>query len=202
MLNTVKWPVYYLDFESMMTAIPLYNDTAPYTQIPTQYSIHYKENTDSTYKHFEYLSSTNTDCRKDLADNLISNLGVEGTIFSYSSFEKIIINALISLFPEKAKQLQKIIERIYDLESIVKCTYHPQYMGSYSIKKTLPALLPSLSYSDLEINNGSMAMSVFALIVIGIIDSSKEENIRKSLLKYCERDTLAMVKLHEELMKI
>lgn len=201
MLEEVEWPIYYLDFETMMPAIPIYADTAPYTQVPIQFSIHYKENPDNTYEHFEYLASTNGDCREELSSKLIQNLGIQGTIFSYSSFEKTIIKGLIEKFPGKADKLQRIVDRIYDLQNIVKCTYHPKYMGSYSIKKTLPAIVPSLNYSDLDISNGSMAMSAFILMVRGVIEPTKEESIRSSLLKYCERDTLAMVKLHEELMK-
>jgi predicted RecB family nuclease len=202
LLEDISWPIYYLDFESMMTAIPLYKNTAPYTQIPTQFSIHYVEKLNKPSIHFEYLSSKIGDCRNELADNLITYLGLQGTIFSYSSFEKTIIKGLIELFPGKETKLQAIIDRIYDLEAIVKCLYHPEFRGSYSIKKTLPALVPSLNYDDLDIHNGSMAMSVFALMIKGIIDPSKEEKIRTSLLKYCERDTLAMVRLHEEIMKL
>jgi predicted RecB family nuclease len=202
MLDEIEWPIYYLDFESIMTAVPLFPNTAPYTQIPTQFSIHYLEKPNAKTDHFEYLANTNRDCRDELADKLISYLGIKGTVFSYSSFEKTIINGLIGQFPNKKESLKMIIDRISDLENIVKCTYHPEYAGSYSIKKTLPALVPSLNYSDLDIHNGGMAMSVFALMVKGLIDPNKEIDIRISLLKYCERDTLAMVKLHQVLMQL
>jgi len=202
MLKLIKWPIYYLDFESMMTAIPLFERTAPYTQIPTQFSIHLCEILGTPVAHYEYIADKNGDCREKLADALISYLGESGTVFSYSSFEKTIIKGLIELFPAKEIKLNSIIDRIFDLENIVKCTYHPNYFGSYSIKKTLPALVPSLNYDDLDINNGGMAMSVFALMIKGMIEERKEKEIRQALLNYCERDTYAMVKLHEELSKI
>ena len=202
LLDTLEWPVYYLDFETMTTALPLYDDVAPYTQIPTQFSIHKCISIDTIDLHFEYLSENKTDCRKVLTEKLIDALSQTGSILTYSSFEKRIINELVRLFPQLSNKLELIINRLVDLENIVKAIYHPDFFGSYSIKKVLPALVPKMSYENLEINNGSDAMSVFAMIELDLIQKDDIPKIRENLLKYCEQDTLAMVKLHSALSKL
>jgi len=99
-LRTISWPAYYLDFETVMTAIPLYPDIAPYTQLPTQYSIHKCSNVGLIIEHLEYLADPGRDCRRELAQNLINNLEGEGSIIIYSSFEKAVINSLGILYPD------------------------------------------------------------------------------------------------------
>ena len=95
-----------------------------------------------------------------------------------------------------------MIDRIVDLEAIIrKHFYHPDFHGSTSIKKTLPVLVPDMSYDGLEIANGDTAMSAFALMAQGHYDDEKMETIRRNLLDYCRQDTLAMVKLHERLLE-
>ena len=77
---------------------------------------------------------------------------------------------------------------------------HPGFHGRTSIKVTLPTLIPELSYSDLEIAEGDSAIAAFAYLALGKYSEGDEtEDIRNNLLRYCERDTLAMVKLHEKL---
>lgn len=198
-LDEIKWPAYYLDFETMMTALPLYEEVAPYTQVPTQFSIHVCDQIGQIREHYDYLASIDHDCRRNLACELINKLGTEGSVLVYTSFENRIINGLINDFPELNEKLENILLRIIDLEKIVKEIYHPNFWGSYSIKKVLPALVPEMTYSNLEIGDGSTAMAAFALMVLGEIEICQHENIKKNLLTYCEQDTMAMVKLHEAL---
>lgn len=42
-LNTIRYPVYFLDCETVMATIPLYDGTSPFQQVPYQYSLHYLE---------------------------------------------------------------------------------------------------------------------------------------------------------------
>lgn len=201
LVNSVEWPAYYLDFETVMTAIPLYPGVAPYTQIPTQYSIHKCSDFGKIEKHFEYLADPFQDCRRELALNLIENLEGEGSIVSYSGFEKTTIKGLIALFPNLAGELSELIERIVDLEKIIKDGfYHPAFHGKTSIKMTLPALVPGMSYEGLAISGGDNAMAAFAYMAMGTYSDEEAEEIKKDLLEYCGQDTLAMVRLHEKLM--
>lgn len=200
-LSAIVWPAFYLDFETVMTAIPLYPDIAPYTQLPTQYSVHKSSGIGSVIEHREYLADPSKDCRRELVERLIDDLENEGSIIVYSSFEKTTISQLKRDFPDLAERLDALAERLYDLEVIFKNHFcHPGFHGRTSIKVTLPTLVPELSYSDLEIAEGDSASAAFAYLAIGRYSEGDEtEDIRNKLLRYCERDTLAMVKLHEKL---
>jgi len=200
-LSTIRYPASYLDFETMMTALPLWVGIAPYEHIPVQYSLHVRASPGSTVSHAEYLADPDRDCRRDLAERLIADLtadGVrDGSIITYSSFEKTTIAALARRFPDLAPQLQALSQRIVDLEPCIRCISHPQFNGRTSIKVVLPVLVPDLSYDDLAIGNGDDALVTFAMMAQGIMDPSEVERKRRALLEYCERDTLAMVRLHE-----
>ena len=159
-LNRIVLPAYYLDFETTHTAIPLFPDMAPYTSIVTQFSIHKCSAPGKVIKHFEFLADEKKDDRRELAKHLLKYLGEEGSIITYSSYEKTTINNLVKLFPDISSELNLLINRIIDLEMIIKKNfYHPDFHGSTSIKRTLPALVPEMSYEELEISNGDEAIS-------------------------------------------
>lgn len=200
-LENIVWPAFYLDFETVMTAIPLYPDIAPYTQLPTQYSIHKYGSIGQEVDHKEYLADPSRDCRRELVERLIINLEDCGSIIIYSNFEKNVINALSMIYPNLKDKLDALIERIVDLEVIIrKNFYHPDFHGSVSIKQTLPALVPELSYDALEIADGNSANAAFAYLALGKYTEGEEaESVKQNLLEYCKQDTLAMVRLHEKL---
>jgi len=183
-----------------MTAIPLYPNIAPFTQIPTQYSIHKCSEPGHIIEHYEYLSNPSKDCRKKIAESLINDLKEEGSIIIYSSFEKTIINNLGQLFPDLSPELSSLINRMTDLEAIIrKNYYHPGFHGSTSIKNTLPVLVPDMTYEGLDISEGDSAMAAFAYLALSKYENSDIETIKRNLLDYCKQDTLAMVKLHQQL---
>ncbi len=201
-LKAVSWPAFYLDFETVMTAIPLYPDITPYTPLPTQYSIHKCSEPGDAIAHSEYLADPGRDCRRELAEHLIFNLKGEGSIIVYTSFERTIINGLARVYPNLVADLNLLIDRMVDLEAIIrKNFYHPRFHGRTSIKRTLPVLVPEMSYEGLEIGDGHTAMAVFALLALGKYEYSEVETLKRNLLEYCKQDTLAMVKLHEQLLE-
>lgn len=199
-LKSISRPAYYLDFETVMTAIPLYPDIAPYTQIPTQYSIHKCSNVGLVIKHLEYLADPSRDCRRELAENLINDLGEDGSIIIYSNFEKAVINSLGRLYPDLSGKLNPLLERMIDLAAIIgKNYYHPDFHGRTSIKVVLPVVVPDMSYDEFEIADGDSAMAVFAYLALGKYEDREAEIMKGNLLDYCKQDTLAMVKLHQRL---
>ena len=200
-LETISWPAFYLDFETVMTAIPLYPDIAPYTQLPTQYSIHKCSGIGHITDHREYLANPTRDCRRELAENLIKDLEHSGSIIVYSNFEADVISKLGRLYPDLVDKLSLLIERMTDLEKIInKNFYHPDFHGSISIKRTLPVLVPEMSYDELEIADGDSASAAFAYLVLGkYVEETEAKSVKRNLLDYCKQDTLAMVKLHEKL---
>ncbi len=202
-LDAIVWPVHYLDFEAINTAIPLYQDLQPHEVVPTQFSIHICSQPGHITGHLEYLADPARDCRKELAVQLIQDLGTSGDIFMYSNYEKRIITQLADQFPDLSRDLMDLTRRLVDLKRILeKNYYHPGFHGRASLKKVLPVMVPEMSYDDFEIPDGDSALSVFAMLAQGHFDSRKITHIQDCLLRYCEQDTLAMVKIHQRLAEL
>ena len=201
-LEAVRWPAYYLDFETVQTGLPLYPDLAPYTQLPTQFSIHRCSVPGDVDGHAEYLADPARDCRMDFAGQLIAELGAEGSIVVYSGFESRIIGELAAYLPDFAAGLRPIRARLFDLLPILrKHFYHPAFHGSFSIKAVLPALVPAMTYSGLAIADGGTAAVKFAKMARGCYSTEECAVIRRDLLTYCGQDTLAMVEVHRVLLQ-
>ena len=203
-LNTLTYPLYFLDFETYQMPIPLYDDVSPYEQIPFQYSLHIM---DKELKHKEFLAQSGIDPRRKLAEKLIEDIPKDVTTLAYNmGFEKSVIKRLAKLYPDLSEHLMNIHDNIKDLMvPFQKGYYYTKNMhGSYSIKYVLPALFPNdekLNYKNLDlIHNGSEAMTSFQELT----NKNKEEQkyIRERLLRYCELDTYAMVKIYEKLKEI
>jgi CRISPR/Cas system-associated exonuclease Cas4 (RecB family) len=202
-LENIKQPFYYLDFESVTTIMPLYPDIAPHTQLLTQFSLDKTDAFGNITNHYEYIADQTRDCRHDIAEKLIESLSKEGSIITYANAEKIVISNLAEKFADLHNDLKKIIERIIDLELIIRKNYYDMnFHGRSSIKKVLPILIPEMSYTDLEIGEGGDASAAFAFMAMGIYDEKKIEETKKNLLKYCAKDTLAMVRMHQFLINI
>lgn len=199
-INSIVFPAYYLDFETVRTAIPLYADIAPYAQIPIQYSLHICSATGEIVKHLEYIGYPTSDPRKEFAERLISDCDKQGSIIVYTHFEKDRLKGLIESFPNLASDLEALINRIIDINKIISDNlYHTNFHGSYSIKNVLPVLVPDMSYEDMDVSNGLDASATFAYLAKGKYDEHEAKEKRSKLLEYCKLDTLAMVKLHEHL---
>ena len=142
------------------------------------------------------------DCRRELAEGLIRDLKGEGSILIYTSYERTVLRNLIGWLPDLGGELHSLIGRLVDLEAIIKNNYyHPDFKGRTTIKKTLPALVPEMSYDDLDIGEGTTAMITFAKMARDHYAPTEAERLKGLLLEYCEQDTLGMVKLHEVLVK-
>ena len=194
--------IYHLDFETYQSAVPPFNGLKPYQQIPFQYSAHYENN--GTIEHCEFLADPSHDSREAFAKALINDMNKEGDILVYNiGFERGRLNELKRILPKYQAQIESIIDRMKDLMIPFKekWYYVPAMKGSYSIKYVLPALVPSLSYENLEINNGSSASSTYAnLHTLSNLDQINQT--RKHLLEYCKLDTFAMVKILEVLRSV
>jgi len=203
-ISDLNYPIYFMDFETFQPAVPLFDNSRPYQQIPFQYSIHYKESKESELTHFEFLAESGEDLRVKFIEGLINDAKGEGDIVVYSkSFEITRLKEIASDFPEYADEIEKLILRIKDLMIPFqrKYYYSPEMKGSYSIKAVLPALVPELSYDKLEINEGGLASIAFESLWnetdLMIIAETKNQ-----LLEYCKLDTLAMVRILEKLENI
>jgi len=201
-LNDLNYPLYYLDFETFSTAIPIFNNTKPYQQLLFQYSLHVQKLINGAVSHFEYIANPDgNDPRKELVNQLITDCKTEGDILVYNiSFEKGRLKELINIFPEYKDQIDKIIHRLKDLMIPFqkKWYYTKEMKGSYSIKKVLPALDSELTYNELQIQDGGLASHTFTQLITNK-GNKKFESVRRNLLDYCEMDTLAMVKIVEKI---
>ena len=124
-------------------------------------------------------------------------MGIKGPIFVYNaSFERSRMQELAEYYPDLASALIAAIDRIVDLLPIAReYYYHPDMRGSWSIKAVLPTIAPDLAYNNLEVANGGMAQEAFSEIMQGKTLPERRKQLRDALLLYCERDTLAMVRI-------
>ena len=201
-LENLEFPLHFIDYETYPSAVPKIDELSPHKQHVFQVSIH------SLFKnekltHFEYLSD-----KMELNNKMLSNMkrftGIEGTFISWhASFEKSRNKDLISWFPEFKNYLEFINLKMFDLEDIFKKYFIDyRFNGSTSIKNILPIICPSLSYSNLDISNGTIALDTWGRMVL---DENFKEDInltRKNLLSYCELDTKAMVEIYFKLKKM
>ena len=197
-LDALQGRIYYLDFEAVQPAIPVFPGTSPYQKHPFQYSLHIED--DGALTHREYLADHAADWRRPFAERLLDDLGSTGPIVVYSSYEAQVLGQLAAWFPDLGPAIEAVIARLFDLEKVVKNGYiHPGFRGRTSIKKVLPVMAPEFSYQDLEVSGGEDAAGLFALIWNGVYPAAEYERHRGSLLEYCARDTEAMVKVHQGL---
>ncbi len=199
-LTGLSYPLYYLDYETIVPPVPLFDGTKPFQQIPFQFSLHVMENRHATPQHFEFIHQQQTDPRAEFVKNLLAVCGTAGSVVVYNqSFEQGRNLELARDFPEYASGLQAINARMVDLLVPFRKRLLYRYMqqGSASIKAVLPAFT-DLSYDDMAIGNGGDAMQAYLRYMNGAIKPAEQQQLFDDLLRYCQLDTLAMV----ELMKI
>ncbi len=198
-LSIYGYPAYFLDFETIAFAVPTWEGTRPYQQIPFQFSLHTVQS-DGNMEHVGFLDLSGHDPSQACAADLIRLCGTQGSIFAYNAgFESRVIRELAERFPDLAPHLQAIAARLVDLLPIArKHYYHPSQHGSWSIKAVLPALYPDLSYDTLDgVQDGNMAQQAYQEAIAPGTTGERKEQIRRQLHEYCKLDTLAMVRMWE-----
>jgi hypothetical protein len=196
-----QFPLYFFDFETIFTGLPVLDGTRPYQQVPFQYSLHILSE-DGTMEHREFLASAQDfnstiaiDPRQQLIQQLRSDIGPTGSIVAYNaSFEISVLNGLAEAFPAEAEFIFELNQRFIDLLIPFQSGWYylPEMAASASIKSVLPAIAPEFSYDDLVIGNGGDASSIFHSMITGDFVGDEAET-RRHLLAYCERDTYGMV---------
>lgn len=203
-IDSLKYPLYYFDFETFMPAVPIFENTSPYQTIPFQYSLHRQDKKDGKLSHSEYLGDGKTDPRESLIIQFLSETDSDGDILMYTPYERRILNELSEAFPKYVKQLKNRIDRLKDMSTPFgqKHYYTFKMKGSYSIKAVYPALVPKgESYKNLDIADGGSASQAYEGLHYET-DPAIIQKIRKDLLAYCHLDTLAMVRVMEVLKNV
>lgn len=202
-LDSIEYPVYYLDYETAAKPVPIWDNTSPHQQVPFQYSLHIKRAPNTEIEHFEYLHK-NLDCPIDgLLFSLSKQIEIKGTILVWSqSFEKKRNEEMALYSPEHSSFLSSVNDRVIDLMDPFSddLIMDPAFMGSNSIKDVLEVMIPEISYNDLEIKDGGSAASEWQRVTLS--EAGDKATVYKDLKKYCERDTEAMVFIHEKLIEL
>lgn len=191
----LPYPRYYFDFETITHTVPRWKDTSPTTPSPFQWSCHI-ETAPGKFSHEMFLDVSGNDPSRGCAESMIKTLAKKGTIFVYSHFESSRIKSLAARFPDLARDLLAINERLFDLKLTAdKHYYHPEMMGSWSIKAVLPTIAPDLHYDELEVGGGMEAQLAYLAITDAEANPEDKQRLTEGLREYCTLDTLAMVRL-------
>lgn len=199
-LADLSFPLYFLDYETYASAVPLLDRTSPHKHFPVQYSLHVLHE-DGTLEHHEYLER-----EARLPDRLLANLSSDidsaGSVISWhASFEKTQNKELARLFSDHADFLTDLNARMADLEDVFKTDYvDAGFDGSTSIKKVLPVICPGLSYEGLDVQDGASAMDAWQKMVSA--KAGESDQIASALLGYCKLDTFALVEIYRFLARL
>lgn len=201
-LDQLKYPLYYLDYETISPAVPLFDQSSPYETIPFQFSLHVQSKRGGDLKHVEFLHTGTGDPRPAFLEALVKACRKRGSVVVYNKpFESGVNNNLALRFPAYADGLSKINARMVDLlvPFSTRHLYHPEMEGSASLKRVLPAFIPDLTYEGLAISNGEIASITYSRWIRGLVPEEEKKQIFEDLREYCKLDTLAEVRLVEVL---
>lgn len=200
-LNKLEYPLYYLDYETVMLPVPEFEGTSPYQQVPFQFSLHIQQEKGGKVEHSGYLHKDRSDPRRALAEALVKQCGKKGSVIVYNAaFERTRNKELAEAFPDLKKQILAINDRMIDQLAPFKkkMLYSKKQDGSASIKRVLPAFT-KLSYDNLGIKNGGEATELYAAFLNGVLSEAETKEMFKNLDIYCGQDTYAMVLLMDVL---
>jgi len=194
--ESLTWPVYFIDFESVNPPLPIYKNTHPFEQIPFLYSAH-RLDSEGRLTHADFISDGVSDPRREFTRRLLDDLGDQGSIMVYNRhYEVARLKEFANLFPELHDPVYGVIRRVYDFSVPFskKFLYHPEMKGSFSIKNIAPILPFPIEYSEIRYQNGLEAMLAYEKYLRGRLKGvGGDEGLFCSLKEYCRYDTLVMV---------
>jgi hypothetical protein len=200
-LSKLRYPLCFLDFETFASAIPRFDGTRPYQQVPFQYSMHRIDVAGKEPMHFEFLAQPSMDPRKEIAEKLLGEVPDRACVLVYNmAFEKRVLKELGEALPTLCRRLGAVSGGMVDLMEPFRRRdiYDWQMNGSYSLKSVLPVLVPEMTYEGMAIRDGAMASEAY-FAMEEISDPSEQARLRKALLEYCLQDTLGLVRLVEKM---
>lgn len=204
-IEALNFPLYFLDYETFPSALPLYDGYSPYQQIPFQYSLHVLPSRESELEHYEFLYTEKGDPSRALAEALQKNIGNIGSVIVWNKgFERGRNEEVARRVPEAQSFMDSVNDRLYDLMDVFKKQFyvHKDFKGSTSIKKILPVLAPELSYKTLGIQEGGTAAESWNKMVNEGLSEEEKNKIVTDLKLYCGLDSLAMYAIWKVLDEI
>jgi hypothetical protein len=200
-LGQLENPVSYLDFETIGTAIPLFDGVKPYQQVPFQYSLHIVRQPGAAPEHHGFLADGKEDPRPKFMRHLHNDLPDTGSVVAYNAgFETSRLKECCELLPEFKPWLRKVTPRVVDLLLPFRGFryHHPDQNGSNSMKAVLPALTGQ-GYEHLAIQEGGAASREFLRVTHGQVTAAERRRVRQHLEEYCGLDTMGMVQIVKQL---
>lgn len=198
-------PIAFLDFETVGLAVPVWEGCHPYDAVPVQFSCHVQDQ-DGRVTHHQWLADGPEDPRPALAERVVAACaGTRGVVAYNASFERACLRHLATAIPGLEEPLTDIANRLIDLLPVVRNNiYHPDFDGSFSLKRVLPALFPELGYSALPIADGGSASLELDRLLFHreTLDSGTREKLRGDLLRYCRHDSWGLAKLLARLSRL
>lgn len=198
MLETLEYPLYFLDYETFGPAIPPFDGYRPYQNIPFQYSLHVQRKPGAALEHYEFLARDFSDPVPDLLSEMKKVIGPKGSVIVwYATFETGRNSEMAELCPDYADFLAGVNDRVFDLLEIFRIKSalyaNSEFGGSASLKSVLPVLCPELAYDSLDIQEGGTASASWPLLCDPDASAAEKKRLAQAMLEYCERDTMAMV---------
>jgi hypothetical protein len=192
------YPRYYLDFETIAPAVPIWAGTRPYEVLPVQWSCHYEASAGKV-THADFLDLSGDSPLRRLAESLIRVLGHDGPVLTYTGYERQVIAGLRQRFSDLAGALAAILDRLVDLHPVTQRNYyHPAMAGSWSLKSVLPTISAELDYKEIDgIQEGTAASEGYLEAIDPATSEVRRAELREQLLRYCRHDTAAMLRLVE-----
>jgi hypothetical protein len=200
-LRGLRFPAYFMDFETLAPALPRFAGMRPFDQLPFQWSVHVQGRPGKELEHYEFLAEDTSDPRPAFLKSLLRVLGNTGHIIVYSqNFESGVLASLANCLPEYKAAVNGLQGRLWDLLPVIRSqTYHLDYRASFSLKDVLPALVPAMTYEGMGITDGEQAGAVWDAMIHGRLSEGEKKKAKQDLLAYCCQDTLAMARLLEVL---
>ena len=203
-LTSLEYPLYYMDFETINPAVPLFDGTRPYQHTPFQFSVHMVRDAHSNPEHYSFLAEGIQDPRPGFLEELQKILGDSGSIIAYNKgFEEGILKELGNAFPEYEDWVSQILSRMVDLLVPFRNFdyYHPDQKGSASLKAVLP-VVTGKGYEELDIADGKLASILFEKVTYNEVPNDERNKVRSDLEKYCALDTKGMIWIVDKLREL
>ena len=199
-LAALGYPRAFMDFETLAPALPRFAGMRPYDAIPFQWSLHVVRAPGAEPEHHDFLAADTRDPRRRFLETLAEAVGDRGPIIVYSGFESRTLTDLGRWLPDLAPAAERIRARLWDLLKVMRGhVYHPRFRGSFSLKQVLPALVPALSYDEMEVAEGSAAGPTWDGLVRGRVEGRLEPaeamRVERALRDYCGQDTRGLVEV-------
>ena len=199
-LAALGYPRAFMDFETLGPALPRFAGMRPYDGIPFQWSLHVVRAPGAAPEHRDFLPTDAGDPRRRFLESLAAAVGNHGPIVVYSGFEGKSLADLAGWLPDLAPAAERIRARLWDLLPVMRRhVYHPRFLGSFSLKRVVPALVPTLGYDGMEVAGGSEAGPTWDRLVRGRAEGSlgpaETARLERALRDYCGQDTRGLVEL-------